>query len=195
MAVPLVAQQISYVEVPPPDRTNFATNNLAFPLPLLAARVWDAPQTNLPGTPATDDLGLAGTNHLYLSAGDLQGTTGTRKARIEGCIPHNYVDGESFKIVLAAKVLDAAAAVSATVDLEFFLNDGTTTASSDLCTTAAQSANTTTLTDYEFTIAPTNLHRGDRFTIVITLAVNDTGGGDACTLAVGNVSMKCNSRG
>ena len=54
-------------------------------LPFQDARIWDAPQTPLPTTPATDDLGLVigtfGTNGLLIQTGDLKQTTATRYCR------------------------------------------------------------------------------------------------------------------
>jgi hypothetical protein len=47
---------------PPIDKANILALARAqsFPIPLTDFRVWDAMQTPLPGTPATDDLGLVG---------------------------------------------------------------------------------------------------------------------------------------
>ena len=66
--------------------------NAIFPVGLESLRVWNAYQTNLPGTAATDDLALIGgtfgTAPPTISAGDLKaaGAT-TRYARFQMQLP------------------------------------------------------------------------------------------------------------
>src|SRR5574338_320399 len=66
-----------------------------YSVPLTAFRVWDALQTNLPGTSATDDLGLItgtfGTDAVYIGTSDLKAAGATsRYARVLIPLPPNY---------------------------------------------------------------------------------------------------------
>lgn len=173
---------------------DFGSVQESFDVPLGNARVHDAIQTNLPGTSATDDLALLGTDYAYLGTGDVMNSSVTRYARLtDVIIPYSYVDGETLDVLVWASA--QVATVSATVDCECFLQDGTGTASSDLCTTAATTCNSATAAAKTFNITAASLAGGCRLNLRLALIVNDTGGGDACVAKITRVQIRCNTKG
>lgn len=174
-------------------------SNVAFPVPMTAWRVHDALHTLLPGTPAGDDLGLVGdfgVDAPRLSAGDLKaaGAT-TRYARSCVALPPEYIDGDSVAIRVSAGMADNVADNTATVDLEAHKLDGEGGVGADICATAAQSINSTTFSDYDFTITPTGLSAGDELDLRLAVAVNDAASTDPITAIVASVRTLCDIRG
>jgi hypothetical protein len=163
--------------------------------------VWDALATNLPGTSATDDLALTGgtfgTGTPSIQTSDLKnaGAT-TRYARCTVELPPEYVAGETVTIRLHAGMITTAASASATADLEVYLSnreflvDG-----SDLCATAAQSINNTTLADKDYTITATSLAPGDILDIRLAIAVSDTATATAVIGCVGSCELLLDIKG
>lgn len=152
----------------PINRSNIITENTAaYELPFTSFRVWDAMQTNLPAIGASDDLGLAtgtfGTGLPYLKTQDLNAAGAvTEYARTMFTLPPEYLSGGTITLRLCAGMLTAVASVSATVDAMAYLSSRQTTVSgSDLVTTAATSANSTTLANVDFTLTPTSRVAGD----------------------------------
>lgn len=168
-------------------------------IPLTKFRVHDAPQTNLPGTAAEDDLalnGTAGSTSLYLTAGDLKaaGLT-TRKAWCEFPLPPNYVSGQTVQIRISGGMSTTVADATCTVDVECFETTGAGAIGSDLCTTSAQSINSLTFSDKDFTITASGLEPGDMLSILISIACNDAATGTAVEPRVGEVSILCDTQG
>lgn len=159
-----------------------------YPIDLGNGRVHDAPQT-LIGTPGTDDLGLEGdtfgTDSVYVTTGDLKaaGAT-TRRARYQYALPPQYEAGETVKIRVTAGMLTTIADTTATVDIEVYSKDGDRTVTGDLCTTAAQSINSLTAADLDFTVTATSLTPGSELDIRLSVAVND---GATATAVIGTV--------
>jgi len=165
-----------------------------FLLPLQDARVHDAPQTPLPTTPATDDLGLVigtfGTNGVLIQTGDLKaaGAT-TRYCRWPQIIvPHNYDAAETAMIRLFAGMETTIADVTATIDVECYVTDGVGGVSADKCTTAAQSINSLTDANYDFQLGAT-LVAGDILDIRVAIAINDAATGTAVTGNLGRAYL------
>lgn len=177
-------------------KEDFATANYTiYGIPLITARIHDAVHTNLGSSASSDDLALAGTAAVYLTSGDVMNSSVTRRARVITAIPSQYVDGDPIRVTVYAKILDAAAAASATVDVEAYIEDDTGTATSDICTQVAQSCNSTTVAGYNFTLNPATAVAGKRLNIRLSLIIDDTGGGDACTGAIVGVYLQCNTKG
>lgn len=187
--------------------SNIARSNLAieaaavYPLPWTAWRVWDALATLLPGTPASDDLGLIGgtwgTNTPSIQTGDLKnaGAT-TRYARTQFQLPPEYVTGQAVTLRLHSGMLTTVASSAATIDLEAYKSNRESLVSgSDLCSTAAQSINSLTMADKDFTINPSGLVAGDTLDLRIAIAVNDSGTGTAVIGCLGSAEMLLNIRG
>lgn len=148
-------------------------------IPLTDWRTWDALATNLPGTPAADDLGVTtgtyGTNVPYVSTGDLKaaGST-TRRAAAVIALPNDYEAAETVQIRVYAGMVTTVADVAATVDVECWrLDKDGTLGAADLCSTAAQSINSLTAAAKDFTITATTLIPGDQLYVRLTVLVND----------------------
>lgn len=149
-----------------------------FILPLQDARVHDAPQTFLPTTSATDDLGLTigtfGTNGILIQTSDLQGVTVTRYCRWpQVIVPHEYHSGQSAVIRLFAGMETTISDGTATIDVEAYVTDGVGGVSADKCITAAQSINSLTDADYDFDLG-TTLVPGDILDVRVAIAVSDS---------------------
>ncbi len=171
-----------------------------FPVKFTDLRVWDAVQTNLPGTAATDDLaiinGTWGTHPLFIQAGDLKaaGST-TRYARCEACLPECYEAGESVAIVIAAGMKTTIADVACTVDVEVYRRDKISGISADLCATAAQSINNLTYADKTFTITAGTLNPGDVLDVRLAITCNDAATVGAVIPSIAGIDLACDIKG
>lgn len=178
------------------QRSALQNETLTYPIPLTDCRVFDALASLLPSAAAADDLGLvggtAGTDCPFIKSTTGSGTTVTQKCRFLATVPAEYIDGDTLKLRVRAK-MEVAAAVSATVDISAYDTDGSLSA--DLCTTAATSINTTSFTDYDFVVTSTNISPGDTLDILLTVAVDDTGGSNACIANLSQLKLVCNVRG
>ena len=183
-------------------RTNLQQEALVvYPIPWELWRVFDAFATLLPGTPATDDLGLVGgtfaTDTPSLQTEDLKAAGATNKrARCVLQVPAEYDPGATMKLRFSAGMLTAVADTTATLDVEVFLFDREGVVSgSDLITTAATTINSLTLADKDFTIDAGALSPGDQLDVRITIAVNDAAGGTAVKGIIGSAELLCDIRG
>jgi hypothetical protein len=166
---------------------------------LTQARVWDAVQTNLPATPASDDLGIItgtwGTNPVRITAGDVKalGST-TRRLYLAISIPSNYEDGQTIQLRIRAKMETTVADNSCTIDAEAYVgSDGAL--GSDLVTTSATSMNSLSAANYDFTINATGVDPGDLLEVRLSIASNDAATATAVTPAIYSVSLLCDTRG
>lgn len=163
-----------------------------FPIPLTNFRVWDAMQTNLPGTPATDDLALIGgtfaTGTPSIRTEDLKALGATNKrARFLVQLPWEYVAGESITLRFKAGMITTVAGASATLDCEAYKlqDDPDNAIGSDRVTTAATTMNSLVFSDIDFVLTPTGLSPGDILDVRITMAIND---GAAVTAVIGGLT-------
>lgn len=149
----------------------------------------------LAATAGSSILGLTAGTHgsasPLLITNDSDGTTKSDSARFLVPISPFYVAGTTVTARVRAKV-SAAAQVSSTVDVLIFAADLAGGVSADLVTTAAQ-AITTTVGNYDFTVTPTALTPGSVLDILITVALNDTGGSGALLGSVYNVELIYNA--
>jgi len=188
---------------PPIPRTNLEQNNLeSYTIPMTSWRVHDALHTLLPGTSATDDLGLIGGTFGSASPSiqtyDVKtvGATSLYARNADRFIlPPEYVAGQTVVIRLHAGMLTTVADTTATADLEVYLSDEEAGAGADLCATAAQSINSLTLADKDFTITASGLSPGDVLDVRLALAINDAAGEVAVLGIVGAVKLLCDTRG
>jgi len=182
-------------------RAKLAQDTLSrFPVKLTDLRVWDAFQTNLPGTSATDDLGLYGgtfgSASPQIKTYDLKAAGAqTLYARVQIPLPAEYDAGETVTLRLHAGMETTVADTSATVDVEAYESDSEGGISADLCATAAQTINSLVKADKDFTITPTDLVAGDMLDVRITVAVNDAATGTAVIAAIGAIELLCDIRG
>ena len=174
--------------------------NQPFSIPLTDLRVHDAVQTVLPGTPATDDLGLDsgtfGTEAMHVTAGDLKaaGAT-TRYARCKIALPAEYDDAETVSIRIIAKMETTVADTSCTVDVEAYEVANDLTVGADLCTTAATSMNSLTAANYDFAITATSLVAGDELDVRIAIACNDGATGTAVEPVISSIKLLADIKG
>lgn len=158
----------------------------AFPIPLTDFRVWDAMQTALPGTPATDDLGLVGgtfgTATPSLRTEDLKAAGATNnRARVLVQLPWEYQAGQSVSLRFTAGMITTVSDTTATLDCEAYKlqSDPDDAIGSDLVTTVATTINSTTFANIDFVLTSSGLSPGDILDIRLTTAVNDGATGTA----------------
>lgn len=148
-----------------------------------------------------DDLRLVGgtfaTGVPSIQTPDLHSAgASTRYCRFQFRLPPEYQAGEEVVVRLYSGMVTHVADTTATVDVEAYLsNDDTLKTGSDLCSTAAQSINSLTFADINFTITPTSLAAGDVLDIRITIAVNDGANSSAVIGCIGKASMRLGIRG
>lgn len=182
-------------------RAKLAQDTLAkYVIPWQAFRVHDAYQTTLPGTPLSDDLGLVGGTFgsatPSLQTEDLKAAGATSSyARFFFMLPPEYDSGETVQLRLRAGMLTTVADTSATVDVEVYESNKEAGVSADLCATAAQSINSLTLADKDFTITASSLVPGDVLDVRITTAVTDGATGTAVKAIIGYVAFLLDIRG
>lgn len=173
---------------------------VAFPVKLTDLRVWDAFQTNLPGTAATDDLALVGgtfgTAPPTVSAGDLKaaGAT-TRYARFQITLPECYDAGETITLALYAGMATTIADTACTIDVQCYKIDKAGSIGSDLCATAAMTMNSLVFAAKSFTITPSGLVAGDTFDIRIAIACTDAATATAVTPTIAAIDLLCDIKG
>ncbi len=163
-----------------------------FPIPLTDFRVWDAMQTVLPGTPATDDLGLVGgtfgTATPSIRTEDLKAAGATNKrARVLVQLPWEYVAGQSVTLRFKAGMITTAADTTATLDVEAYKlqEDPDDAIGSDLVSTAATTMNSLMFANMDFVVTPTGLSPGDILDVRITMAISD---GASATAVIGGLT-------
>jgi hypothetical protein len=171
-----------------------------FPIPWTAWRVWDALQTNLPGTAATDDLALIGGTFASASpaiqAGDLKaaGAT-TRYARCQVTLPFEYQAAQSVVIRARAEMITTVADTSCTIDFQAYRSNQAVGIGSDLVTTAATTMNSLTDANIDFTVDAATLLPGDLLDIRMAITCTDGATGTAVIPSVGAVEILCSLKG
>lgn len=187
------------IKPPRPRSEQLQEDLVAYPTPLANCVVWDSGQP-LPATAAADDLahdpGTWGTSTPVLSAGDCKVATVTRRARITVTLPPEYVAGETVKLRIAAGMLTTVADGSCTVDVEAFLAGRNSLVSgSDLVTTSAQSINSLTFADKDFTVSSTALEPGDQLDVRVTIASVDSAAGTVVKPTIASIDLLCDIKG
>lgn len=196
------------IEVLPAVNTAFGTVDRAsitqqddreYPINLVDLRVWDALHTNLPGTAAADDLALVGgtfgTGAPTVRGVDFGGTTTTAHARFLFQLPVEYVAGQSVTLRLRGGMLTTVSDGTATVDAAVHKLDKDGGVSADLCATAAQSINSLTIANKDFTVTPTSLAPGDVLDIRVTVAGSDTGNAAVMIPVLTNAALLLDVKG
>jgi hypothetical protein len=169
-----------------------------FTVPWTLWRVHDALATNLPAAAADDDLGLIGGTFGSASPSiqsvDFGGTSTTAYARAQIPLPAEYEAGQTVTLRFHAGMLVIADA-SCTLDVVCYETDEEAGIGADICATAAQSINSATLADSDFTITPSALTAGDLLDVRIVVAGTDAGDAAPNIIAViGAVKLLCDIR-
>ena len=161
-------------------RTKLAQEALVpFRIPLVQFRVFDAFQTNLPGTAANDDMALISGTHAT-AAPMLEGkvatgsATETNKARVTFQLPAEYDDGQTITLRLHCRTSGGQGEGTKTIDAIVVSNDEDGTVSGDIVTTSVITVNDT-FTDRDFTITPTGLASGEELDILLISVIQDAG--------------------
>jgi hypothetical protein len=185
---------------PPIARTDLVQDSTLHPIPLSSFRVWDAVHSLLPSAGANDDLGLIGgtfgTDVPSLQTGDVKTLTTTRYARCQVKIPGEYQAGQPLAIRVHAGMKTTVAGTSALLDLETFKSGKAMLVSgSDLYAGAAQSINSLTLADKDFSLNASTLLPGDELDIRLGIATVDAATVGAVIGVVGNVEWVVSTKG
>lgn len=174
----------------------------AYMVPLTSFRVWDNMAALLPTAGATDDLGLIegtfGSASPTLQTEDLKAEGGNptlNYARALFQLPPEYDAGETVILRIHAGMTTTVADDTATVDVVCYESDKETGIGSDICATAAQSINSTTFADKDFTITSTGLAPGDVLDFRIATSVSDAATGTAVIATIGQVEFILDIRG
>lgn len=171
----------------------------AFLIPWTSWTVWDAIATNLPGTAAGDDLELIGntfgTGSPTIETGDVKTLTGTRYARCQVALPMNYNAGSDVVVRFHAGMKTTIADTSCTLDLEAYKSDEEAGIGPDLCSTAATTINSLTLSDVTFTITAGGLSPGELLDMRIAIAYTDAVSGTAVIGQIGAAKLLCDTKG
>lgn len=168
---------------------------------LTSLRVHDAPQTNLPGTSANDDLGLYGTAFgsaaMYVATYDVKAAGAkTLYARGQFTLPPEYDTGQTVKIRLRGGMKTTVSDGACTADVEAYISDKFGAVSGgDLVTTAATSIKSLTAADKDFELTATSLAPGVTIDFRIAVAVTDAATGTAVIAAIGSVEFLLDIRG
>lgn len=176
-------------------QSNSTTTTLPITINPMTWRVHDAVATNLPATAATDDLaiinGTDGTAFPVVQTLDFKNTTTTAYARCYIPLPANYVAGGAITLRAVAGMVTTVASSACTVDFQVYSNDGDATGSADICATAAQSINSLTFANKDFTITPTGLVAGQMLNIRMAMTGTDSATGTAVLGTVASVELRC----
>ena len=188
----LVMDEFSRSELSPDSLVSYA-------IPLSVMRVHDNFALLLPSTAANDDMaiitGTPGTDAPTLQGVDFGGTSTDEKAGFQFVLPPEYENGGQIQVVVRAAMLTTVSDGTATVDVQCWPQDDNGAVSADICSTAAQSINSTTPADKTFTITPTNRVSGDVLNIRLAFAGSDTGNVGVMIPEISKVTVKCDIRG
>lgn len=159
-------------------------------VPLVSLRTWDDLTASLPSTAATDDLAIIdgavwGTNAPTVQTSDAKATTVTQYGRFNIPVGEEYDTGETLQIRVRGGMITTVSDTTATVDIEVYVDDGDGDVGSDLCTTAAQSINSLTKADKDFSVSVGALVHGDSLDCRVTIAITD---GATATAVIGEIS-------
>lgn len=181
------------------QRNDLKLETKTYPILVRDARVWDAPLSFLPTTSANDDLGFTagtwGSSGNTIRTSDMKNLGSvTRYSRHLIALPPEYIAGESVVLRVNCGMVTTVASTAATIDAEVYETSGATI-SADLCATAAQSMNSLTAANRNFTITATNLAPGDILDIRLAVLVNDSATATAVIAAINSIDLVLSVRG
>ena len=176
------------------------TDNVVYPIQWTDWRVWDAYNTVLPGTSASDDLGLYG--GAFGSAQPLIRTydvkaagAQTLRARAMVPLPDRYVAGQTVTIRLAAGMVTTVADTTCTLLVEAYRIGKDNSIGSQICPTGALTMNTLGMSTKSFTITASTLSAGDVLDVRMSIAVNDAATATAVIAAISGADLLCDIQG
>ena len=170
-----------------------------YAVPFTDMRVWDDFNALPPGTAAADDLaiieGTFGTDSETMQTSDAKAGSATQRTRFKFFMPAEYDSGETVTVRVRGGMITTISDTTATVDVECYAHDDDGAVGSDLCTTSAQTINSLTKADKDFTITATSLTPGDVLDIRLTIAITDSATGTAVIGELSKVSLLLDIRG
>lgn len=92
-------------------------------------------------------------------------------------------------------MLTTVSDTSALIDFQAYTNDGDSTSSADLVTTAATDMNSVTFANKDFTITPTSRNPGDQLQVRAHVAIVDGASGTAVIGCIGKLSILLSIKG
>lgn len=180
-------------------RSDLTTESKEFPIPFTSCKVWDAPQTNLPATAATDDaalvVGTPGTNALTIQGLDPGGTTTASKFTFEFTMPPEYVAAGNAAIRVKGKCTTSIADNSCTVDFNVYRDAGDGTVGADIMASGPFSINNTTAVQSDMTITASSLNPGDKLIVVGIIAGTDVANAAAIVPTLLKINMLLDVKG
>ncbi len=185
-------------------RSRLTQDSLAvYAIPMHQMKTWNDRAANLPAASAADDMGLItgtfGTDVSVLQSEDFQGAALTgRYCAFQFTLPSEYDNGQTVTLRLRCAMITTIADDAATIDVECFESDRDGAAAggpTDICATVAQSMNSLTPADIDFTITPTALVAGDLLDIRLAFTGNDTVAAGASVAQIAQVEMLLDIRG
>jgi predicted RecA/RadA family phage recombinase len=145
---------------------------------------------------SADDLiytyGTAGTAEATIKATDFGGTSTTQKARIRVKLPVEYVAGQAITLRANAGMLTTVSHQTCTIDFNVYRAAAPTV---DICATSAQSINSLTAANKDFTITPTDCVPGDILDILMTVAGTDDTDAGVMVPVVNQVTLLLSVKG
>jgi len=183
------------------SRSSLDIESLAsFVIPLENWRVWNTGAV-LPNTSAADDMGYYSgtwaTDTAALKSYDVKtvGAT-TLYARTTVTLPPEYVATDSVSLRMSCGMLTAVADTTATIDVDAYLSDDEAIISgSNLYSGAAQSCNSLTFANLDYTIDAGTLSPGNSIDVRLAVTVTDGAGGSAVIACIGSTVLRCDIRG
>lgn len=181
------------------SRANLAQESaVVHPVPLTNLRKVAVLSSLLPAADDGTSLGLV--NGTYLTSNPSLRTADekaagavTRTARFLFPVPEHYVAGQAITVRLNAGMTTTVADTTATANIACVRQAAPTV---DIgSTTGAQSINSLTAADKDFTITPTDVVVGDVLDIRVSVAVNDGATGTAVIGTVNRISILLATKG
>jgi hypothetical protein len=159
-------------------------NTDIFPQSIEGWRKFDDVSATLPNAATGSHLGLIagtfGTAASEVRTSDSKNTTVTQKARRTDKMPQHFVEGTATsRYRVHVGMMTTVASSSATVDVSIYKVDDDGTVGSDLVSTSAQSINSLTDADKDFSFDSSALSPGDVLDIQVTIAITDSATGTA----------------
>lgn len=169
-----------------------------YPIKIMDLALWDLPSTRAVATAANDDLAVIYGTHLtaapVIQTGDVKGvsTLATRYIGFQFVLPAEYVDGQTATLRINAGMITTVADQTCTVDALVARQAAPTV---DVCATAAQSINSLTAANKDFTITPTDCVAGDVLDVVLAIAYHDDATGTAVIGQINSIKFLLDVKG
>ena len=174
-------------------------SSTAYPVALEQVYVWDNATTKLPSSAADDDLGFIkgtwATDAATIQTSDAKATTVTQYGRFKMILPPEYEADQDVEVRIRGGMITTISDSTATVDLVCYALDGDGGISADLVTTAAQSINSLTKANNDFTLTDSALNPGDTIDCRTAVAITDSATGTAVLGEISSIKGLFDIRG